>query len=372
MNHELLIKALRTQQGANLDVYLFFMRGADVTRIADISRIERSDTDSLKGFQRPEIKSHVKSIVDYLNQGQVIFPNAIILAMSPEVKFLMARGPKPEGLIDISQSGTLSIPIYEEGQRVAWIVDGQQRSIALSHANNSDLPVPVVAFISDDLEIQREQFILVNKARPLPPRLINELLPETRSILLPRDLSSRKMPSELCKLLNRDSSSPFYKLIKRISEANSDTAVITDTAVIKMIRNSLNSPLGALAPYKAGINENADLESMYQILMTFWTAVKEAFPLAWGLDPRQSRLMHSAGVEAMGVLMDRIWVRHAGSADISKVIKHELAEMAPKCAWVSGTWDSLGVEWNEIQNTTRDIKRLEDALVRIYTNSVRK
>ena len=204
MSHELIIKALRTQQGDNLDVYLFFMRGADVTRIADISRIERSETDNLKGFQRPEIKTHVKSIVDYLNQGQVIFPNAIILAMSPEVKFLMARGPKPEGLIDISQSGTLSIPIYEEGHRVAWIVDGQQRSIALSHANNPDLPVPVVAFISDDLEIQREQFILVNKARPLPTRLINELLPETRSILLPRDLSTRKIPSELCKLLNRE------------------------------------------------------------------------------------------------------------------------------------------------------------------------
>lgn len=277
MTNELLIKALRTKQGANLDVYLFFLRGADVTRIADISRIERSDNDILKGFQRPEIKTHVKSIVDYLNQGQVIFPNAIILAMSPEVKFLMARGPKPEGLIDISQSGTLSVPIYEEGQRVAWIVDGQQRSIALSHATNSDLPVPVVAFISDDLEIQREQFILVNKARPLPTRLINELLPETRSILLPRELSSRKIPSELCKLLNRESSSPFYKRIKRISETNSDTAVITDTAVIKMIRNSLNNPLGALAPYKAVINENADLESMYQILTTFWTAVKEAF-----------------------------------------------------------------------------------------------
>jgi DGQHR domain-containing protein len=372
MSSELLIKALRTQQGADLDVYLFFMRGADVTRIADISRIERSDTDSLKGFQRPEIRTHVKNIVEYLNQGQVIFPNAIILAMSPEVKFLMARGPKPEGLIDISQSGTLSIPIYEEGQRVAWIVDGQQRSIALSHAKNPDLPVPVVAFISDDLEIQREQFILVNKARPLPTRLINELLPETRSILLPRDLSSRKTPSELCKLLNRDPKSPFYKLIKRISESNSDTAVITDTAIIKMIRNSLNSPLGALAPYKAGATEVADLEAMYQILITFWAAVREAFPQAWGLDPRQSRLMHSAGIEAMGVLMDRIWVRHAGATNITDIIKLELTEMAPKCAWVSGTWESLGVAWNEIQNTPRDIKKLEDALVRLYTSRSRR
>ena len=47
MSSELLIKALRTQQGADLDVYLFFMRGADVTLIADISRIDRADSDSL-------------------------------------------------------------------------------------------------------------------------------------------------------------------------------------------------------------------------------------------------------------------------------------------------------------------------------------
>ena len=46
------------------------------------------------------------------------------------------------------------------------------------------------------LIVQREQFILVNKAKPLPTRLINELLPETGGIVLPRDLSARKVPSE--------------------------------------------------------------------------------------------------------------------------------------------------------------------------------
>jgi hypothetical protein len=61
-----------------------------------------------------------------------------------------------------------------------------------------------VAFVSDDLSIQREQFILVNKARPLPTRLINELLPVTSSVLLPRSLLEKKIPSELMKLLNRD------------------------------------------------------------------------------------------------------------------------------------------------------------------------
>lgn len=367
---QLIVRALHTLQGDDLDVFAFFMHGSDITRVADISRVERDEADVLKGFQRPEIKNHVKSIVEYLNQKSILFPNAIILAISPEIKFSASRGPKPDGLTDVAQSGTLTIPVREEGQRAAWIVDGQQRSLALAQVKNREIPVPVIAFVSDDLEVQREQFILVNKAKPLPTRLINELLPETRSVLLPRELSSRRIPSEICKLLNRDPQSPFHKLIKRLSEKDSKEAVITDTAVITMIRNSINNPLGALASYKASGIEAADIEGMYNVLSIFWNAVRAVFPAAWGKDTRHSRLMHSAGIEAMGVVMDRMWVRHSGNPNIAEIIKAELERMAPYCCWTQGTWDSLGLAWNEIQSTHSHIKKLQDALVRIYTTKV--
>ncbi|WP_031358663.1 DGQHR domain-containing protein DpdB [Caballeronia sordidicola] len=368
---EIVVRALRTTQGDGVDVYAFFIKGADIVRVADISRIERDDSDGLKGFQRPEIRSHVKGIADYLNQGNVLFPNAIILAMSPDVHFSGSRGPKPTDDDGMAIAGTLTIPVYEEGQRVAWIVDGQQRSLALAQVSSKTLSVPVVGFVSDSLEVQREQFILVNKAKPLPTRLINELLPETRGILLPRELSARKVPSEICGLLNRDTDSPFYKLIKRISEKSTTTAVITDTAIISMIRNSMNNPLGALSPYKSTGREGADVETMYRILITFWTAVRDVFPSAWGIDPRNSRLMHSAGIESMGVLMDRIYARLSGHGEDYKTVRKELEKVAPACRWTEGTWDTLGVAWNEIQSTPRDIKRLQDALVRAYTSSVR-
>ena len=366
---EIVVRALHTRQGEGHDVYSFFIRGADIVRVADISRVERDVGDVLKGFQRPEIRHHVRSIVEYLNQGNVLFPNAIILAMSPEIRFVASRGTRPHGDEGIAQSGTLTIPIHAEGERVAWIVDGQQRSLALSQATNQDIAVPVVAFVSDSLDIQREQFILVNKAKPLPSRLINELLPETRGILLPRDLSARKLPSELCGLLNRDPNSPFFKLVKRPSDARDSSAVITDTAIITMIRNSLNSPLGALAQHKAIGKANADLEAMYKVLTTFWSAVKKVFPDAWGKDPRKSRLMHSAGIEAMGVLMDRIYARLVVADEDEGVVLRELEKVAPACRWTKGVWEDLGIAWNEIQNTPRDIKKLQDALVRAYSNT---
>ena len=369
---EIVVRALHTKQGDGLDVFAFFIRGADIVKVADISRVERDETDELKGFQRPEIRNHVKGIVDYLNQGNVLFPNAIILAMSPQVRFAASRGTKPTGDEGLAQGGTLTIPAYQEGKRVAWIVDGQQRSLALAQASKYDIAVPVVGFVSDSLAVQREQFILVNKAKPLPSRLINELLPETDGILLPRDLSSRKVPSEICGLLNRDPNSPFFKLIKRTSDRAASTAVITDTAVIKMIRNSMNNPLGALAPYKATAREGADVEAMYRLLWNFLSAVMATFPDACGKDPRQSRLMHSAGIEAMGVLMDRIFARLAGGDEDAQTVQRELERVAPSCRWTKGNWDSLGIAWNDIQNIPRDIKRPQDALVRAYAAGPRR
>ena len=365
---QIVLRALQTKQGNGINVYAFFVRGADIVHIAEISRIARDDSDALKGFQRPEIKSHVKGILDYLNQGHVLFPNAIILALSPEVHFAASRGTRPSGDEGIAQSGTLTIPIYPNGHRVAWIVDGQQRSLALSQANDRNIAVPVVGFVSDELETHREQFILVNKAKPLSTRLINELLPETSGMLLPRDLTVRRFPAELCGLLNRDPQSPFFKLIRRPSDAGrNDNAVITDSAVIKMIRNSLTSPLGALAAFRSTTQgrEELDGEGAYRLLVNFWSAVKQVFPEAWGKDPRHSRLMHSAGIEAMGVLMDRIYARFPGIDD-QKVLQRELAGVAQSCRWTKGTWDTLGLAWNEVQNTSSHIRRLQVALVQAY------
>ena len=361
------VRALRTKQG-KADVYSFFLRGADLTRIADITRIERDETDSLKGFQRKEIREHVRSIVQYLDQLNVLFPNAITLAFSPEVKFTQSRGPSPGNLSNTAQAGTLKIPIREEGSRIGWIVDGQQRSLALAESRNSKLAVPVVAFVSDEIQVQREQFILMNKARPLPMRLINELLPETGSVLLPKELASRRIPSEICSLLTRDSKSPFRGLIKRLSDRDKGAAVITDSAIIKMVRNSINSPLGALAQFKAAGGESADLSGMYKTLVSYWAAVRAVFPSAWGLPSTKSRLMHSAGIEAMGILMDRIYARHSGKSDEAHAVKMELQRIAPYCHWTEGTWEGIGLEWNEIQNTPKHIKILAETLVRLYAN----
>lgn len=359
---EIVVRALRTHQGNEIEVFAFFIYGSDITRIADISRIARDDGDELKGFQRSEIKNHVKSIVDYLNTDDALFPNAIILALSNEVEFRQSRGPNPDNFVDVAHSGNLTIPVLPEGRRIAWIVDGQQRSLALAKAKNSRIPVPVVAFISPGIELQREQFILVNKAKPLPNRLINELLPEV-DVLLPRDLTSRKIPSELCTLLNRDSKSPFYKIIRRESDSQNEHGVVVDSAILESIKRSLRPPMGALSQYKGTVTSDPD--AMYQALVMYWSAVRDTFPDAWGKPPTTSRLMHSAGIKAMGSLMDQIMLRADSTSHPDAEIRSSLSRIAPYCKWTQGTWEGLNWRWNDIQSTTQHISRLSEHLIRL-------
>src|SRR6202035_3192634 len=108
--------------------------------------------------------------------------------------------------------------------------------------------------------MQREQFILVNKSKPLPTRLINELLPEVNA-MLPRDLATRKLPSELCNLLNRDPKSPFHHIIRRESDENTPSTVLVDTALIEAILRNLKPPMGALSQYKG--THDSDADAMY-------------------------------------------------------------------------------------------------------------
>jgi DGQHR domain-containing protein len=359
----IVVRALHSTQGNNIDVYSFFLFGSDITKIADISRVSREEGE-MRGFQRKEIRNHVNSIVEFLNSGPVLFPNAIILALSNEIEFKQSRGPSPLNFIDVAQAGTLSIPVYPEGKRIAWIVDGQQRSLALARTNKNDIAIPVVGFVCPDIDIQREQFILVNKAKPLPNRLINELLPEV-NVDLPRDLAVRKLPSELCNLLNKDPRSPFYGLIRRESDTENANTIIVDTALIEAFRRNLKPPLGALSQYKIHQDADADTDGMYKTLILYWSAVKDVFQHAWGKHPTESRLMHSAGIRSLGALMDQIMLRAESSSNPEVEIRDSLMRIAPHCAWTEGTWSDLNWKWNEVQSTGQHITKLSEFLIRL-------
>ena len=186
-------RALRIKQNDKHPLYLFTLTGNELLELADVSRISRDEVGKLIGYQRPEVKRHIENIVDYLNQDDILFPNSIILALSSRVKFRQSRGPSVgDGL---ALSGTLEIPRPNgSNNKPAWIVDGQQRALALAKCKRKELPIPVNAFVADEVDLQRDQFLRVNSSKPLPRGLITELLPEVTTTL-PANLSAKRMPS---------------------------------------------------------------------------------------------------------------------------------------------------------------------------------
>jgi DGQHR domain-containing protein len=350
---------------------MFAVSPDELSAIADISRAARDDGGELIGYQRPEVKKHVQNIVDYLNSngGDVLFPNAIILSLASTVRFIAVRGPRVDRA-ELGDAGTLEITVPRAGEtKPAWIVDGQQRALALLRAKRRDLAIPVSAFVADELDVQREQFLRVNSSKPLPRGLLSELLPQVTTTL-PASLASRRVPSALCEMLNRDVDSPFRGLIRRstTSGAESRNAVVSDTSLIQVLQESFATPSGCLFAYRNLATGETDFEGVRRLLIVYWTAVRAAFPEAWGLAPQSSRLMHSVGLRAMGRLMDRVMGSvNIDDPGIQKHVSADVARLRPHCHWTTGNWAELGgLAWNELQNVPAHVRLLSNHVLRLH------
>jgi DGQHR domain-containing protein len=367
-------RALRILQDARSPLYLFTLRADEILKIADISRISRDSATDLIGYQRPEVRRHVQNIQTYLDNksGDVLFPNSIILSLSSAVTFRQVRGPKVDD--GVAEAGTIEIRLPKPGApKPAWIVDGQQRALALSRCRRKDFPVPINAFVADDVEVQREQFLLVNSSKPLPRGLISELLPKVNTVL-PPGLAIRRAPAAFCELLNQDPESPFMGLIRRASSkkgaAKTKAEVVSDTSIIQVLQESLRTPSGCLFSYHNVATGETDFAGIRKLLLLYWNGVRETFPDAWGLPPSRSRLMHSAGLRAMGRLMDRVMgAIDVDGSDARRRVRRELAPLARVCRWTSGTWDESGLRWNGLQNVPAHVRFLTNFLQRAYHES---
>src|SRR3546814_12214947 len=94
---------------------------------------------------------------------------------------------------------------------------------------------------------------------------------------------------------------------------------------------------------------------MYEVILQFWREVKLAFPDAWGLPPEQSRLMHSAGIAAIGALMDHLMPRATQHAAPAQFFGRTLQAMAPHCAWTCGRWPDMDRAWDQVRSEERRV-----------------
>jgi DGQHR domain-containing protein len=343
-------------QGSGPLVVCFTATPSQVGQIARIERIGRDDAGKLTGFQRPQIAAHIREIRDYLQKSDAMLPNAIVLAFSDGAR--------------ISRNGTFSVDISNGPP--GWVVDGQQRLAAAFALPKNGFQFIVSAFVCKDRKELNRQFILINNTRPLAKPLIYELLPGIAG--LPQRLSDRVGAALLTEGLNYRPESPLRGLINQ--QTNPD-GLIKDTLLQRLLINSLQN--GAL---RTSSDDEAILDRGYHLVSAFFAAVRHVFSADWeGHTAKTSRLLHGAGIVAMGYVMDELSIRQ--HATKRKHFETGLQPLVGRTHWTSGEWN-FGSErrrWNSLQNTKADYRLLSHHLVRLvrrqatrkrYTNNGRK
>lgn len=335
--------AISPKQNSNSLVFAFSASVRDIFQFATIDRIARDGGGNLSGFQRPQVATHIREICDYLTKDDAILPNAVVIAFTNGVQV------SPSSI-----SGVYELTISVGSNPIGLVVDGQQRLSALAKTPQKEFEVLVSCIVCPSEDELRRQFILINNTKPLPKSLIYELLPTVDG--LPPRLSSRATASALTERLNFDETSFIHSKIKM--HTNPD-GIIQDTIIQKVAINSLEN--GALREL---VSQQDGMDISFQLLSDFYQAVAETFPEAWYRhSPRTSRLVHGAGIIAMGYVMEYLYF----SMDARTVpdFKKGLHLLEGKTAWTNGVWDfgDRKAKWNELQNLNRDWTALGNYLI---------
>lgn len=323
------------KQSGGPKVVVFTATPDEVSQIAKVYRIGRDTKHKLSGFQRPQIAAHIREIRDFLDQPNAMLPNAIVLAFS--------KGATISG-------GKLTIDLA--GGAPGWVVDGQQRLTAALGMKSKSFELIVSAFICEDMAELNRQFILINNTRPLAKPLIYELLPSAGQ--LPERFSARVGAALLTEELNYNSTSSLRGVIHQ--QTNPD-GIIKDTLLQRVLMNSIQQ--GALRDLRT----DRLVSTGFKIVNEFFWAVQHTFPEDWnGQTAKTSRILHGAGLTALGYIMDELHAR--GASDKAAFIKG-LKPLVGQTHWTKGTW-KFGSErrgWNMIQNTASDYRLLSHYLV---------
>lgn len=345
----MIFNAVCAQQSDEHVVLSFAASAADVLHFATIDRIGRDAQGELSGFQRPQVAAHIREIRDYLEKPNAVLPNPIVVAFTDRVRVESLDGGLARLHIDMS-AGTPGL-----------VVDGQQRLSALAEVDRN-FQIFVSALICRDEAELRRQFVLINNTKPLPKSLIYELLPTVDN--LPPRLSRRSTAADITARLNFENTS----LRGYIKQHTAPEGMIADTVVQKIIMESLtNGILRSLIQGPKGI------ERCVRLVSNFFDAVKKTFPEAWhGHKPATSRLLHGAGIQALGDVMEVLAER--SEARTVEDFRVGLECLRGRTAWTDGEWNFDGEtrRWKSLQNVNRDVALLKHYLVGIVKIDQRK
>lgn len=356
--------------------------------IRSIAWVDRLDAVSGTGQQREEIQKHVERIAGDLTEGTQI-PNSLLLVLLSEYtvdedevddetpsSFIIIRELAPHfEMPDPSLDGApivqdvrlveVDLPFRRaafDEEKVALLVDGQQRTAAISLVPIDKVPAIEVSFnaiVADDDESKRI-FTLANSSQPIKKELSRALTAtmEDASGFLKED---RLEALALQQVAVRDNESPFFDRVKYPGFPKSSNQVATYNTVFHAIK--------AFTATALPVHE--DPNTLAHVIKRAFKLVEKHWPEAWGARPSfDARLMHGLGLRSMAQFLAwRLEIYSAGRdleeehwEQLDDFLNHmkvyvvwtqSKADQAPRS--VHKFWDTF---IRDGQNTNQDIAKL--------------
>lgn len=302
--------------------YVGVMKADDILRVsyADMRSIE-AELDGYIGIQRQLKSDRVKEISEFVSSIDATFPTSVVLSVPGSCAEVL-----PTGELKISEgfneeTGEL-IPLAE----TASILDGQHRVEGLKQAGIKDFDVPVSIFIDADIADQAYIFATVNLAQTkVNTSLVYDLLDYAKS------RSPQKTAHNIAVAFDRFEDSPFHKTIKRLGTATpgrSGETLAQATVVNGIIPLISKNPkddqykmakkIGWFSKLESSTFEQTPLRELWikekdgdiaKILIEYFKAVAERWPIAWGSREKGNILPRTNGYIALIRLFKNIYTK---------------------------------------------------------------
>ena len=330
------IPALRLRQPIG-DFFVAAMRAQDLIAIsfADVRELEENELDKFMGINRRLSKARVTELQSYVKTYDATFPTSIILA----VDSAHAEYDDAHGILRLFAAEGKEI------KDIAKIIDGQHRIAGLEALEpDSQFELGVAIFVGADVATQANIFATVNLAQTKVNRSLAYDLLDYEKLRSPQ-----KSAHHIAVALDQIDGSPFYRRIKRLGRATEgrEGETITQAVVVEMLlrfmskqpmtdRDAFLRKLGLKTPsfqelqrypFRGLFIDNKE-EEITKILLRYFGAVKERWPVSWeDLDRKGNALPKTNGFRALMRFLKVAYLEIAGS-DIGVVPpKREFVEV---------------------------------------------
>lgn len=389
--------AIESELGDNTTRFQFTCDGRTIRSFA---RIHRLDSLANEGNQREEIHKHVKKIAEGIRSGNQI-PNSVLLVfLKNQVKELKISDTEeviPESFIIIRpesewinisfphdadktfqrfRSVSLDIPYRRasfDGEKFALLVDGQQRTAALSLVDIDEVPhfSLSVNAVQATPEEAKKVFAIANNTVKISTEFLMGLLatmPADTDTDEPVYLAKERDMAIVVKMICLEmKNSPFYNLAVHPGvKYSGPKPPIAYNSLFAVVQTFHNSPFNL-----------TDSSSLADAIVRGFEIVKNIWPTEWARKPADSKLMHGVGLKSVSrLIISKLEIRYAEfkgdltDAKMWDLIKESLERLKDLIVWSNeaALKSSKSVqkiyrdEIGDYQNTNQDIERCSNLL----------